>query len=125
MEGVGHACRLANILHFLFISPFFSPLSLFSLLSPFSFGPVSAYKRLAVQRQETGLRHSTQLLLIRLHSRGQKCAHLHAHTQPNKHAQADLSPYNKSCKVTKSYLASTEFSHSLPRKKKKEKPKTG
>lgn len=47
--------------------PFLSSFS-FSPLSLFSPGPVSPYKRLTVQRRETGLRHSTQLLLINLHS---------------------------------------------------------
>lgn len=65
---------------FLFPVPFLSP------------GPVSPYKRLPVQRREPGLRHSTQLLLISVHSEGEKMC-LPAHTRTN------LSRYRKSCKV--------------------------
>lgn len=51
----------------------------FSPLSPFSSSPVSAHKRPTVQRRETGLRHSTQLLLISLHSE-EKNALTYMHT---------------------------------------------
>lgn len=66
-------------------SIFSAPLTFFPFfLSPVLFlspGPVSPYKRLPVQRRKPGLRHSTQLLLISVHSEGKKCAYLHAHAQ--------------------------------------------
>lgn len=62
------------------LSPPFFLLFPFSRHPLFSFGPVSAHKRSTVQRNETGLRHSTQLLLISLHSEDKNaltCAHSH------------------------------------------------
>lgn len=87
-EGVGHARRLANILHFLSVRPPSSshPLSFsFSLSCPFSLLALcQPTKGPRHKRRETGQRHSTQLLLIRLSLRGRRRTHLapahNAHT---------------------------------------------
>lgn len=90
MEGVSHARRLANILHFL-CPPHFLPF--LPLPCPLSLSrPRVTLQRLPVQRREPGLRHSTQLLLISVHSEGEKMC-LPARTRTN------LSRYRKSCKV--------------------------
>lgn len=104
--------------------PFFLPF--LSLPCPsFSSGPVSAYKRATVQRKETGLRHSTQLLLISLHSEDRQRAHLrtltHTAIQAHTHKSPDIrSPVRSRTAMCSQLIFQTvTIQHSLIKKRNK------
>lgn len=103
VEGVSHARRLANILHFLSISPLLSSFS-FSLLSPLSLPALcQPTKGPQYKRRDTGLRHSTQLLLISLHSEEKNaltCTLTHTATQIQRHTHIHI------CLDTESHVGS-------------------
>ena len=87
-----------------FLSPSCPPLSLPALCQPTK-GP--QYKR-----RDTSLRHSTQLLLISLHSEEKNaltCTLTHTQTQRHTHTYIHLSRYRKSCGVSDGYLFAADL----------------